>query len=627
MTGALGAILAGKAFVELGVDTTPLKRGLAALPGLVQRGARFVAMEGAKSLALGTAIAAPLVGATRSFSQWGDTVAKNARRTGIAATSLAGWRMVAEEAGSSAQAFEVGIRTLARNLYDAGRGSTEAIDAFDAVGLSWESLKDMSPEEQLLTLAEALKAVEDPSLKMAVAQKLLGRGGTELIPLMDLGSEKIQKLVGDMNRLVGMTKEDYLLAEQMTDAQAELALSFQGVKNQVGAVIARALLPYKSRLFETLGAVREWMKANPALIKGMGSVAAAFVGLGTALIAVAIAGRAVSLLMKVGPWVAVAGAVLLIAEALGLVDLGLTDLILSFEVGGRKIGAWVDIAASYIQQSFDTAWAAIKGGADWLWEGISHGAQWLWTFIEQGWAETTRWMQNAITDVVSFAEKAWNWIRRATGSVVEFFGGEGYTAEDYRAELDRLNEKRDSKVSERNARAAERLKQVAARRDTAANELREGQAAAVDRMQKDFGSIAKTWQEARRLIDQQWADAPGSKERFTEMMGKIKDTLASLGVNFPDIEKGLQEFADGLKDKVQASLTAPTVKFEEGAASGFFARFGRLPNSGLREMKPGMTRGESMQERATKAAEKTATILDERLTRPGITGPWAEFGD
>ena len=55
--------------------------------------------------------------------------------------------------------------------------------------MAWqaEDLKNLSPEQQFQTLANALAGVENASEKAALAQKVFGKAGTELLPLFAEG--------------------------------------------------------------------------------------------------------------------------------------------------------------------------------------------------------------------------------------------------------------------------------------------------------------------------------------------------------------------------------------------------------------------------------------------------------
>ena len=56
--------------------------------------------------------------------------------------------------------------------------------AFDALGLSAEQFKGLSPEQQFQLVANALGGVEDASTRAALAQDVFGKAGTSLTPVV-----------------------------------------------------------------------------------------------------------------------------------------------------------------------------------------------------------------------------------------------------------------------------------------------------------------------------------------------------------------------------------------------------------------------------------------------------------
>ena len=143
-----------------------------------------MAMTGA-----GTVIVGSMVGVTFQWAKAGDEVQKLSEKTGFSTESLSELRHAAELSGTSLQGLESGIKVMQRSLYDASQGLSTATDALDSLGLSYEELASLSPEEQFKAITNALADVEDESLKSALAQKVFGRAGTDLLPMLAQGSQ------------------------------------------------------------------------------------------------------------------------------------------------------------------------------------------------------------------------------------------------------------------------------------------------------------------------------------------------------------------------------------------------------------------------------------------------------
>ncbi|MCL4743595.1 MAG: hypothetical protein KJZ54_15480, partial [Phycisphaerales bacterium] len=202
MAGAKG-IRAGRAFVELGVSDR-LTAGLRAAQRRLQAFGAGVRSVGTRIAAIGTAGLAPLAASVRSFASAGDVLDKMSQRTGISVEALSELGFAAEQSGADLQTLEKGVRTLQRSINDAERGLSTATDAFSDLGLTAEQLRGLTPEEQFKLVAEALSRIEDPSKRAALAMQLLGRAGTQLLPLMQNGVRGIEELQ-EQARSLGLT--------------------------------------------------------------------------------------------------------------------------------------------------------------------------------------------------------------------------------------------------------------------------------------------------------------------------------------------------------------------------------------------------------------------------------------
>ncbi len=81
------------------------------------------------------------------------------------------------------------LERLERNMVDAQRGAGPAAAAFKAVGISFDELKTLSPQQLLERLAQQFEKTADGPNKTAIAIALMGRTGAEMIPFLDRGTE------------------------------------------------------------------------------------------------------------------------------------------------------------------------------------------------------------------------------------------------------------------------------------------------------------------------------------------------------------------------------------------------------------------------------------------------------
>ena len=186
-------------------------------------------------IALGGAAA----GAVLQFGRLGDEVQKMSIRTGFSTESLSELRFAMEQAGTSIQGFEVGVRRMSGFIEDAKDGLATSTDAMDKLGVSVDDLKGQSPEEAFFTLANAMAGVEDELTKAALAQDVFGRSGTQLLPLLAEGADGIEKLRQEARDLgIVMDQETANKAAKMQDAINSAKQSVNGLAISVGSTLA-----------------------------------------------------------------------------------------------------------------------------------------------------------------------------------------------------------------------------------------------------------------------------------------------------------------------------------------------------------------------------------------------------
>jgi len=352
------AIRAGRAFVELFADDSKLVRGLRAAERKLKAFGASVRNMGLKMAGLGTAVLAPMLGAAKAFSSMGDQVAKMARRTGLSVESLSELKYAASQSGTSIEALETGFRRMQRSIYDAGRGMSTAVDALADLGLTFEDLEGLSPEQQFKKLADAISQISDPTKAAAIAMTLFGRTGTNLLPMFASGAAGIEELQQQARALgLTMSGEDAKAAEDFTDAMDALWKVVKMGVFQVGAALAPALQQLAGILTSIGVKAKSWIEANRQVVVSIAKVAAIVVAGGVALAALGTAislagtvlgGLATVLGFILSPLGLVIGAVV----ALGAVLHGTTDL------GGKAI-EWLGKAFGWFKGAVVTAISAV----------------------------------------------------------------------------------------------------------------------------------------------------------------------------------------------------------------------------------------------------------------------------
>jgi hypothetical protein len=90
---------------------------------------------------------------------------------------------------------------MAKFLDGVRSGSSEAASTLRELGLSASQMLAASPEQQFALFADAIKSIQDPSLRVAAAMNVFGKGAAEIIPLLLEGSAGINAMVREAEDL------------------------------------------------------------------------------------------------------------------------------------------------------------------------------------------------------------------------------------------------------------------------------------------------------------------------------------------------------------------------------------------------------------------------------------------
>lgn len=190
-----------------------------------------------------------------------DELSKMSQKVGVSVELLSGLKYAGDLADVSLETMGTGLRQLAKNAQDASANLGEGRYAFDALGIS---VKDSSghlkgTDEMLLEVSDKFAGMEDGAGKTALAMRLFGRAGADLIPLLNQGAAGIAATVEEARRLgVVFSGDAARAAEDFNDNLTRLKATFEGIT----VAIANSALP----------TMNKWVGSNLEAIKIAGSL-------------------------------------------------------------------------------------------------------------------------------------------------------------------------------------------------------------------------------------------------------------------------------------------------------------------------------------------------------------------
>lgn len=291
-----GAVRQGRVYVEIGADARKLYAALGNINKRIGSIGQTMMAAGSQMMALGAGIATPILGAAAAFSQVGDAVQKMAARTGLSTEAVSALGFAAGQSGTDIGSLEKGVRTMQRTLDDAANIGGRAAEAFQRLGVDVDALRQMSPEQQFMALAEAIGSVADPGERAALAMQVFGRAGTALLPMFADGADGIQKLVDQASQLgIVMDQQTADSAARLNDSIGELQTALKAIVVTVGAAVAPALSGMASAFAVIAGQASRYINENREVVQQALAVGAAMVGVGGAITAAGFALKALSI--------------------------------------------------------------------------------------------------------------------------------------------------------------------------------------------------------------------------------------------------------------------------------------------------------------------------------------------
>lgn len=155
-----------------------------------------------------------------------------ADQLGVTTTTLQAFQYGASQVGLSSEEMQTGIAKLTRSIGEAAEGSETAIKAFNRIGVGVLDAagKVRSTDAVMGDVADALKAIDDPARRAAIAVDLFGKTGQKMLPFLQDGKEGVNNLASEAESL-GMIIDDPLVRAADDASDSITALSGALEKN------------------------------------------------------------------------------------------------------------------------------------------------------------------------------------------------------------------------------------------------------------------------------------------------------------------------------------------------------------------------------------------------------------
>lgn len=232
----------GSLLFDTKLDTSGLSTGLSGIGGVAKAGLGAAAAGFAAVTTAAVATTGAIKDGVSAAADYGDTIDKMSQKMGLSTDAYQEWDFVMQHCGTSIEALKPSMKTLAMA---AEKGS----DAFAQLGISEEQVATMSQEELFNATIAGLQGVTDETQRTALAAELLGRGATELGPLMNMTAEETEAMRQQVHDLGGVMSNDAVkAAAAYKDSLQNMQTAISGLKNK----LAGDLLPSVTTVMDGL---------------------------------------------------------------------------------------------------------------------------------------------------------------------------------------------------------------------------------------------------------------------------------------------------------------------------------------------------------------------------------------
>lgn len=221
----------------------------------------FTGKVGAAIAGAGAAIAGAF--AAQKFAQgikgaadMGGQLSDLSARTGIAAGKLAILQRAFEDNGVSGDQVGTVINKLQKSIFEFGQGAAKPSKAFSQLGISFDEISKLSPDEQFAKVQKAIAAIPDPAARAAMAMQLFGKSGGQLLTLFaDEGAiANAGKFLGTQAEILNRQSATF---DSISDILARSGQKFQGffvgILDVVGPPLLKLLEAFDALDFAKIG--------------------------------------------------------------------------------------------------------------------------------------------------------------------------------------------------------------------------------------------------------------------------------------------------------------------------------------------------------------------------------------
>ena len=286
-----------------------------------------------------------VVAAVGAFADSMASIRDSAAGLGVSTDTIQSLGYAFRQTGGDSETFTKSMRGMTSFMRTAAQGGSEQTAVLAELGMSYEELAAMAPEEQFLAVTDALG-------EMTNAQEQAEAGAALF------GARYSQQIIGTLSQTGGTLREisqefkesDMMIPEDAVMAAASFSDTMEDMKTQLTAVAAEALQPLMPILSELIAWFGELMNSLSPLLAAIFNILTPVMALADAILG-ALMPVIDALVAIITPLVDIFTQQLAVA---------LTPTIAMFEFLADMLGAYLTPALEALMPIFDTMMGSVN---------------------------------------------------------------------------------------------------------------------------------------------------------------------------------------------------------------------------------------------------------------------------
>jgi division protein CdvB (Snf7/Vps24/ESCRT-III family) len=256
--------------------------------GVVRAGVKIVAFTATMAAMAGVAVSvtaaiSKLVGTMGEI----DKITKASDKLGVATETMVAFRLAASRTGVDVNQVGTIIQRFTRRLAEAAVGTGEAKGALEELGIDPAAFQQLSVENQIRGIADAMGQVQSRGDQVRLAFKLFDTEGVGFLNTLDMIRDSWSEIVDETERAgVAFSRVDAAKVEEAADALDKIKTLLNGFATQVTIELS-PLLTALSEHFITMADEAGGMRS--VALDAVESMIRAYAGLGDVLAGIEMA--------------------------------------------------------------------------------------------------------------------------------------------------------------------------------------------------------------------------------------------------------------------------------------------------------------------------------------------------